>query len=99
MNNLATTYSRLDRHNDAEKLQVRVLDAQKQLLGEQHPDTLIPMNNLALTYSSLGRWDDAEELFRTAIATAERTLGEHHPYTQRFWINYQEMQNKQQSQS
>jgi hypothetical protein len=43
-------------------LGLKVLDASKEVLGEQHPDTLTTMNNLMLTYSNLGQNNKALEL-------------------------------------
>jgi hypothetical protein len=39
------------------------MEARKEKLGSQHPDTLTSMANLASTYSHWqGRWDEAEKL-------------------------------------
>ena len=38
------------------------MDKMKQLLGEDHPNTLTAMENLAKTYRCLGHEEDAEEL-------------------------------------
>jgi hypothetical protein len=53
MGNLANTYSHLGEYQKAEELNVVVLEKQKQVLGENHPDTLRTMGNLASTYSHL----------------------------------------------
>ena len=44
--------------NEAEQLEVQVLEMTKKLLGAEHPDTLSSMENLATTYSSVkpGGW-------------------------------------------
>ena len=47
---------------NAEQLQVHVMDMRKKLLGAEHPDTLISMANLASTYKDQGRWIEAEQL-------------------------------------
>jgi hypothetical protein len=36
------------------------MEKRKQVLGDDHPDTLTSMANLAATYSNQGRWKDAE---------------------------------------
>src|ERR1700733_1388903 len=41
--------------NEAEKLQVVVMQLRKRLLGAEHPDTLTSMANLAITYRQQGR--------------------------------------------
>ena len=51
------------RWNEAEELDVDVMNARKAKLGSDHPDTLTSMSNLACTYQNQGRWDEAEQLF------------------------------------
>jgi hypothetical protein len=51
MANLARTYWNQGKWNEAEQLEVQVLDMRKKLLGAEHPDTLMSMGNLASTYS------------------------------------------------
>ena len=48
--------------NNAEQLEVQVMDMRKKLLGTEHPDTLTSMGNLASTYWNQGRWNEAEQL-------------------------------------
>ncbi|KAF8179784.1 hypothetical protein K438DRAFT_1842811, partial [Mycena galopus ATCC 62051] len=62
MNNLAVTYHSLGRFEDAEQLQLVVLEKRRKILSDQHPDTLRAMNNLGSTYLSLSRFEDAEKL-------------------------------------
>ncbi|KAJ7878244.1 acyl transferase/acyl hydrolase/lysophospholipase [Mycena leptocephala] len=62
MANLATTYHKLGRYQEAEPLASTVLEKQKQLLGADHPHTLLAMGNLAVTYHKLGRYQEAEPL-------------------------------------
>ncbi|SPJ81929.1 related to kinesin light chain 1 [Fusarium torulosum] len=62
MNNLALTYWNQGRWEEAEKLQVRVMEIRKVKFGEDHPHTLTSMNNLASTYWNQGRWEEAEKL-------------------------------------
>ncbi|KAJ7765220.1 hypothetical protein B0H16DRAFT_1687407 [Mycena metata] len=50
------------RYKEAEKLQEEVLEEQKQLLGENDPDTLLTMVHLAVSYSNLGEHRKAKEL-------------------------------------
>jgi hypothetical protein len=63
------------RFNEAEELQVHVMETRKRVLGDEHPSTLISMNNLALTYNSQGRWKEAEELDVQVVETRKRVLG------------------------
>ncbi|KAF2023397.1 hypothetical protein EK21DRAFT_105340 [Setomelanomma holmii] len=48
--------------NDAEKLEVQVIETCKKKLGADYLDTLTSIANLASTYRNQGRWDAAEEL-------------------------------------
>ncbi|KAG9079372.1 hypothetical protein FRC06_007772 [Ceratobasidium sp. 370] len=77
----ARVYEENGRWNDAKPLEVLVLNARKQMLGERHPDTLTSMNNLAVTHSRQGRWDEAEALLVRVLDTMKQTLGARHPDT------------------
>ena len=48
------------RWEEAEKLQVLVVEMSKRVLGNEHLSTLTSMGNLALTYWNQGRWKEAE---------------------------------------
>ncbi|KAK7037905.1 P-loop containing nucleoside triphosphate hydrolase protein [Favolaschia claudopus] len=65
----------------AEQLEVAALEASKQLLGEEHPDTLDTMANLASTYWRQGRWSEAEQLQVTVLEARKWVLGKEHPNT------------------
>ncbi|KAJ5612510.1 Tetratricopeptide-like helical [Penicillium lagena] len=67
--------------NDAEKLQLQVMETRKQILGPEHPDTLDSITNLALTYCDQGRWKDAEELQLQVMESYKRVLGLENPHT------------------
>ena len=51
------------------------------VLGTDHPDTLMVRNNLAFAYRSVGRFDEAIELYERVLADQERVLGPDHPDT------------------
>jgi hypothetical protein len=44
------------RYDEAEELQVQVMQTMKRALTDEHPDTLTSMGNLASTYRNQGRW-------------------------------------------
>ncbi|KAJ7850251.1 hypothetical protein B0H13DRAFT_1905771 [Mycena leptocephala] len=67
--------------NDAEELEVIVLEKQKQVFGDGHPDTLRAMGNLASTYSDLGKFHKAEELEVVVIEKRKQVLGDDHSDT------------------
>jgi hypothetical protein len=67
MGNLAHIYGSQGRWNEAEQLEIQVMDMRKKLLGAEHPDTLLSMGNLASTYWNQGRWNEAEQLLIQVI--------------------------------
>ncbi|KAJ7811658.1 acyl transferase/acyl hydrolase/lysophospholipase [Mycena leptocephala] len=70
---------------EAESLRVIVLEKQKQLLGADHPDTLLAMANLATTYHKLGRYQEAEPLDSIVLEKQKQLLGADHPDTLWLW--------------
>ncbi|KAJ7496391.1 hypothetical protein FB451DRAFT_1549555 [Mycena latifolia] len=81
MYTLALTYFNLGQYKEAEKLWVTVMMKRKQVLGEDHPDTLRTMYNLALAYFNLGQYKEAEKLRVTVMMKQKQVLGEDHPDT------------------
>ncbi|KAH8889893.1 hypothetical protein GQ53DRAFT_651431, partial [Thozetella sp. PMI_491] len=69
------------RWDEAERLEVEVMETRKTKLGAEHPDTLTSMNNLALTWKSLGRTADALALMEGCVQACQRVLGFQHPNT------------------
>jgi len=55
------------------------METRKQVLGQEHPDSLTSMANLALTYCKQGRWKEAKELEVVVMETRKQVLGEEHP--------------------
>ncbi|KAF7761984.1 hypothetical protein Agabi119p4_9976 [Agaricus bisporus var. burnettii] len=62
LDGMALVYSEQGQWKEAEALQVVVMEKKKQLLGDDHPDTLTSMANLATTYRNQERWKEAEAL-------------------------------------
>jgi tetratricopeptide (TPR) repeat protein len=58
-----------------------VLEKQRELLGEDHPNTLRAMGNLAWTYYKLGQFMQAEELCAGTLEKHRKLRGEDHPDT------------------
>ncbi|KAJ3495526.1 hypothetical protein NLG97_g3331 [Lecanicillium saksenae] len=81
MANLALTYWNQGRWEEAEQLEVQVMETGKAKLGPDHPDTLTSMANLASTYWNQGRWEEAEKLFVQVMETSKAKLGLDHPDT------------------
>jgi tetratricopeptide (TPR) repeat protein len=67
--------------NEAEKLQVDVMELRKRQLGAEHPDTLRSMASLAATYGQQGRWNEAEKLDVDVMELVKRLFGAEHPHT------------------
>ena len=47
---------------EAETLQIQVLDTRNRILGEKHPETIYAMRNLAKTFGSLGKYTEGKKL-------------------------------------
>ena len=77
----ALVFSEAGRWDEAEKLDVQVMETSLRVLKEEHPDTLTSMANLAATYRNQGRWDEAEKLDVHVMETSLRVLKEEHPST------------------
>jgi tetratricopeptide (TPR) repeat protein len=77
----AKVYHEVGQWRYEETMYVQVRDARMQVLGEEHPCTLISMNGLAITYSNQGRWAEAESLHVQVLNVRKRVLGEEHPST------------------
>ncbi|KAJ7620625.1 P-loop containing nucleoside triphosphate hydrolase protein [Mycena rosella] len=71
------------RLKDAEQLQLAVLEDHRDILGEDHPGTLLAMGNLASTYYQLGQLKEAEQLEVVVLEKRRKILGEDHPDTLR----------------
>ncbi|GLB39589.1 putative patatin-like phospholipase [Lyophyllum shimeji] len=71
-------YHENGRFSVAEKLQVTLVEARKQTLGKEHPDTLASIANLASTYWSQGRFKEAERLGVEVVEARKQVLGEDH---------------------
>ena len=69
------------RWNEAEELQIQVMETSKRVVGHEHTDTLASMNNLALTYHRQGRWKEDGELGEQVLESRKRMLGHEHPDT------------------
>ncbi|KAJ7607626.1 hypothetical protein DFH06DRAFT_1066608 [Mycena polygramma] len=77
----STMYWFAGRYEDAEQLQIVVLQQYRELLGDDHSQTLKAMSSLALTCSALGHYKEEEELQVFVFETQRRLLGDEHPET------------------
>jgi hypothetical protein len=78
MGNLASTYLKQGRWEEAEQLQAQVMETRKMKLGEDHPDTLRSMANLAFTWKSSGHGPKAVNLLRDCLVKQQLVLGRNH---------------------
>ncbi|KAJ7120129.1 hypothetical protein C8R44DRAFT_921127, partial [Mycena epipterygia] len=65
----------------AEELQVAVVQKRRELLGEDHLDTLEAMLWLALIFRNLGKFREAEQLEVVVLKQRRHILGNNHPDT------------------
>jgi hypothetical protein len=66
----------------ARRLAQDTFDRRRQILGEDHPDTLRSASNLAAILSRMGKMQAARNLERDTLERRSRVLGENHPLTQ-----------------
>lgn len=78
MANLMLTFWNQGRWDEAEKLEVEVMETSKTKLGADHSDTLNRMANLAFTWRSQGRHADALALTEGCTEARQRVLGLRH---------------------
>jgi hypothetical protein len=81
MANLAATYRNPGRWEEAEQLEVQVMETRKTKLGVDHPSTLTSMANLAFTWKDQGRKEAAVNLMNECIQLRQAKLGSEHPHT------------------
>ncbi|PKK50880.1 hypothetical protein CI102_4817, partial [Trichoderma harzianum] len=74
-------YSAQGRYKEAEEIAVVALDRQREILGKEHPDTLLSMHNLACTWIELGRHSSALTLIEECVQYRRSVLWPEHPYT------------------
>ena len=75
-NNLAVTYARLGRLEQATCLQRDVYSGRLKLYGDEHSLTLVAAVNYATSLEKLNRFEEAKSLVCKAVPVARRVLGE-----------------------
>ena len=86
-NNLANTYAKLGRLDEALSMSRDVYSGRLKLLGEEHPQTLLAANNLADILLALKRFEEAKALLRKMVPVAQRVRGDSNEDTLRMrWI-------------
>jgi len=79
--NLALTYKRVGRYEDAEPIYKDVLKIRRRVQGNQGEETLITASTLAKLYEDSGRLSEAEPLAREVLRGHEAIYGKDHPET------------------
>jgi len=79
MNNLASAYTAVGRHNDALHLEEDVLDFQRRTHPPDDPHIANAMSNLMTTYFELGRYHDAARLGEETVAFRLWVQPQDHP--------------------
>ena len=86
-NNLANTYAKLGRLDEALSMSRDVYSGRLKLLGEEHPQTLTAANNYASSLNQLRRFEEAKALLRKMVPVAQRVHGDSDEDTLRMrWI-------------
>ena len=81
MNNLALTLKAQGDLTGAREKQEEVLEIQRRILGDGHPNTLTLMNNLAETLRDQGDLTGARKKQDEVLEIQRRILGDEHPST------------------
>jgi hypothetical protein len=66
---------------ESETMYRDVYAVRRQILGEEHPDTLYTRHELAWVTASQQRWAEAEAAYRKVLTARQRVLGEEDPHT------------------
>ncbi|KAJ8108175.1 hypothetical protein OPT61_g8359 [Boeremia exigua] len=77
----------LGRWPEARVVKEKVLHARKELLGEEHFDTMRAMSNLAITLQQQGHLRDALLMQKEVLKNWKRALGKNHPDTISAMVN------------
>jgi non-specific serine/threonine protein kinase/serine/threonine-protein kinase len=80
---IGAVYTGLGMYAAAQPLLERALQTQKQVLGEDSPESLTTANHLANVYWYQGKFQQAEHLYRDIVQRRRRVLGDDHPDTLR----------------
>ena len=67
--------------DDSEPLYIECLQKRRQVLGEQHPDTITTMLTLANLYYHTKNFDKAEKLYIECLQKSKELYGDDHPDT------------------
>ncbi|KAJ7452633.1 hypothetical protein FB451DRAFT_1523796 [Mycena latifolia] len=80
-------YGWAGRFKEAKQHQIAALDHRRNLLGDDHPDTLGALGNLAVTAQRLGQTKEVEEIEVQVLEKRRKILGDDHPATLNAMMN------------
>jgi serine/threonine protein kinase len=83
---IGTVYETLGLYPQAQKLLEKSLALRRQVLGSEHPDTLVTMKELARILRVEGRSAESEKLLRQTLESERRVLGPENPITMQCMI-------------
>ena len=86
---LASIYLKQGRWKEVEQLQAKIMETEKSVLSQEHPNTLASnvMGNLASTYQDQRRWKEAEKQVMLVMETRQRVIGQKYPNTLAYMDN------------
>ena len=79
--NLACTYSKIGRNEEASQMERDIYHGRRKLNGEEHEKTLRAASNYTMGLETLQRYAEAKSLQRKIIPVARRVLGESNELT------------------
>ncbi|KAF3075071.1 hypothetical protein CFAM422_002863 [Trichoderma lentiforme] len=75
LNNLSWSYERQDRWEEAQKLEIELIEAHRVIFGDEDDVTLATMDEMVRRYKNRGQWQDAEILELRIMESLKRSLG------------------------
>ena len=79
LNDVAFTYRKQGRYDEAEPLYRESIALKRRLLGNDHPALASSLNNLGVLFGVSGRYDEVGPLFEEALAIRRARYGNVHP--------------------
>ena len=86
--NIACTYGKLGRDEEALQLKRDVYSGNMKLHGEEHRSTIIAANNYACSLGKLRRDEEAKTLMHKTVSVARRVLGDNDGLTSQMRKTY-----------
>ena len=93
MSNLANTFSKLGRHEDALAMQEKTLDFQRRVLPANHTSLGIACFNISISHENMGNLHSAIEMAHEALRIFQATLPPSNPYVQKSQLRLRLMEN------